>query len=178
MIDEQNPGGSGTDPTVDAHGASEGCSGMPPSGAPGSARRQSPDPLGRRALFWHPTDPPRSPRQSSSSTGVRRRADGKRALFSASPGDPTADVDGDGWSSPAIAYGVEHASDRGPVDDRGRFVVSCASCGGEARIGLLDLLIFQFPLGFWLPRGRYDHRMTCPLCRRRVWAGITVRRSR
>ncbi|MDA8358362.1 MAG: hypothetical protein M0Z95_19205 [Actinomycetota bacterium] len=62
------------------------------------------------------------------------------------------------------------------MDDRGSFIVSCSTCGAESRIGLLDLLIFQLPLGWWLPRGRYDHRMTCPACRRRAWVGVTVRR--
>jgi len=42
---------------------------------------------------------------------------------------------------------------------------------------VLDLLIFQFPVGVWLPRGRYDHRMTCPVCRKRAWCSVTLRRE-
>jgi len=59
---------------------------------------------------------------------------------------------------------------------RGSIVVTCPACGSETRIGLLDFLIFQLPIGVWLPWGRWNHRMTCPACRRRVWAGVTVRR--
>jgi len=178
VIDGGNTGSSGPDPSTRARRASPGSTGRPPPSAPGSARRQSPDPLGRRALFWHQTDLPGSARPARASGAVNRRADGKRALFSGPSENESLEGDDDGWSSSVAAYGGEHASHRGPVEDRGRFIVSCSACGCEARIGLLDLLIFQFPLGVWLPRGRYDHRMTCPVCRRRVWAGITVRRPR
>jgi hypothetical protein len=46
-----------------------------------------------------------------------------------------------------------------------------------SRIGLVDLVLFQLPFGYWLPRGRFDRRMTCPACRRRTWASVTWRRS-
>jgi hypothetical protein len=44
-------------------------------------------------------------------------------------------------------------------------------------VGLLDLLIYQFPVGAWLPRGKYDRRMTCPSCRKRAWCSVTLRRA-
>jgi len=59
----------------------------------------------------------------------------------------------------------------------GAFVVECSSCAAVTRVGVVDFLFFQFPVGFWLPRGRFDRRMTCPACRRRVWASVTLRRG-
>jgi hypothetical protein len=64
-----------------------------------------------------------------------------------------------------------------PLVDRGRFTVRCQRCRRLSRVGLLDLVIFQFPVGVWIPRGKFDHRMTCPSCRRRAWCSVTVRRG-
>ena len=62
-----------------------------------------------------------------------------------------------------------------PLANRGPIVVECAACRAVTRVGLVDFLIFQLPFGAWLPRGRFDRRMTCPACRRRVWASVTLR---
>jgi hypothetical protein len=86
---------------------------------------------------------------------------GKRALFSGAQPEPDD---------------VAVTSDS-PLDDRGTFRVECARCRQTTRIGVLDMLIFQFPLGVWLPRRRFDHRMTCPTCRKRAWCSVTLRRS-
>lgn len=98
--------------------------------------------------------------------GAARRVDpdplGKRALFSSPPPPPP--------DAGAAAAGV-------PATSRGPIAVSCSSCGVTSRVGLLDFLLFQLPVGYWLPRGRYGHRMTCPACRRRTWAGVTLRRD-
>ena len=64
-----------------------------------------------------------------------------------------------------------------PLDERGSFTVECARCRQTSHVGLLDLLIFQFPVAVWRPWGRFDHRMTCPTCRRRAWCSVTLRRS-
>ena len=64
-----------------------------------------------------------------------------------------------------------------PLDERGSFTVKCARCRQTSHVGVLDLLIFQFPLGVWLPRGRFDHRMTCPACRKRAWCSVSLRRT-
>jgi len=111
-----------------------------------------------------------SARSASAPTGdpgsrpVGRDPLGKRALYS---GLPEA---GGSWEP-----GPE------PIDHtnggRGRITVTCADCGALTRIGVLDFIILQLPVGIWLPRGRFDHRMTCPSCRRRVWAGVTLRRG-
>jgi hypothetical protein len=86
---------------------------------------------------------------------------GKRALYSAAPADP---------DSLAMTSG-------NPLDERGSFSVECGRCRQVSRIGALDLLIYQFPLGVWFPRRRFDHRMTCPSCRKRAWCSVTLRRS-
>jgi transcription elongation factor Elf1 len=117
----------------------------------------APDPLGKRALFGVP---------SGDITGRRRRSDpstvtlpvGKRALYSgASLAGPPEQV---------------------PVDDqRGSVTVRCQRCQQRSQISLLDLLILQFPVGVWFPRGRFDRRMTCPSCRKRAWCSVTLRRD-
>jgi len=62
-----------------------------------------------------------------------------------------------------------------PLVGRGPIVVKCSSCGAVTRVGLVDFLLFQLPFGYWVPRGAFDRRMTCPACRRRVWASVTIR---
>ncbi len=61
---------------------------------------------------------------------------GKRALYSAATAEP---------DSLALTSG-------NPLDERGSFTVVCARCRQTSHIGVLDLLIFQFPLGVWFPR--------------------------
>jgi hypothetical protein len=62
---------------------------------------------------------------------------------------------------------------RPPAVEAGSLVVECSACAERTRIGLVDFVIYQLPVGLWLPRGRYDHRMTCPSCRRRTWLSVT-----
>ena len=112
--------------------------------------------MGKRALFWVP-----SGQSQEAPTGPETAPLGKHALFSAAP--PESDS-------------VLEASDN-PLAERGAFVVECSRCHQISRTGWLDLLMYQFPLGFWLPRGKYDRRMVCPACRRRVWASVTLHRS-
>ena len=89
---------------------------------------------------------------------------GKRALFSApSPVDVGSTGTGGGTVD--------------PVTSRGPIAVSCSSCGVTSRVGLLDFVLYQLPVGYWLPRGRFGHRMRCPSCRRRTWAGVTLHRD-
>jgi hypothetical protein len=86
---------------------------------------------------------------------------GKRALYSDAPAEPDALATTSG----------------NPLDLRGSFTVECARCRQISRVGVLDMLIFQLPLGVWLPRRRFDHRMTCPSCRKRAWCSVTLRRG-
>jgi hypothetical protein len=120
-------------------------------------RGRPPDPLGKRALYWL---------EASGADEVAHPAAGphplgKRALYSEAP----------------AARGEETADGDHPEVERGAITVTCSACGAVSHIGLLDLLIYQLPFGYWLPRGRFDHKMTCPSCRRRVWVGVSVRRT-
>ena len=94
------------------------------------------DPLGKRALFWVPsatnaggesTDP-----DAASPTALPV---GKRALYS------------------GAASGVRQCPGHvgQPAGGPGSFTVECERCRQVSRIGLLDLLIYQFPVGGWLP---------------------------
>jgi hypothetical protein len=121
---------------------------------------RAPDPLGKRALFWVPV----MGEAGSTEPGAGLSAAlpvGKRALYSSAV--PEAD-------SVAMTSG-------NPLDERGSVTVECARCRQTSRIGMLDLLIFQFPLAVWRPFSRFDHRMTCPSCRKRAWCSVTLRRS-
>jgi hypothetical protein len=81
----------------------------------------------------------------------------------------------------ALYSGVRHEEDsarttsQDPLAARGAFTVQCQRCRQVSHVGLLDLLIFQFPIGVWIPRGRFDRRMTCPSCRKRAWCSVTLR---
>jgi hypothetical protein len=127
---------------------------------PGRSRDKAPDPLGKRALFWVPSSGETAgPGTSSGSTVVLPV--GKRALFSGARPERDSRV----------------ATSENPLDERGSFTVECEQCHQTSHVGVLDLLIFQFPVGVWLPRGRFDHRMTCPTCRTRSWCSVTLRRA-
>jgi hypothetical protein len=123
-----------------------------------SRRDRAPDPLGKRALFWVPS----AGESGSPEAGLSAALPvGKRALYSGAV--PETD-------SLAVTSG-------NPLDERGSVTVQCGRCRQTSRIGMLDLLIFQIPLGLWRPFRRFDHRMTCPSCRKRAWCSVTLRRS-
>jgi hypothetical protein len=119
---------------------------------------KAPDPLGKRALFWVPSagEP-----GSTEPGGNVALPVGKHALYSGAVPEP---------DSLAMTSG-------NPLDERGSFTVECARCRQTSHVGVLDMLIFQFPIGVWLPLRRFDHRMTCPSCRKRAWCSVTLRRS-
>ena len=126
-----------------------------------AARRdKAPDPLGKRALFWVPSAPETSGGDSASSESTVVLPVGKRALFSGARPRRDSLV----------------ATSGNPLAERGMFTVECERCHQRAHVGALDLLLFQLPIGVWLPRGRFDHRMTCPSCRVRAWCSVTLRR--
>jgi hypothetical protein len=126
-----------------------------------SRRDKAPDPLGKRALFWVPSVG-EAPRQGPDApqTTVTLPV-GKRALFSGARPRHDSLV----------------ATSGNPLAERGIFTVECERCGQTAHVGVLDLLIYQLPVGFWLPRGRFDRRMTCPSCRVRAWCSVSLRHS-
>ena len=131
----------------------------PPDDMAASRSDQAPDPLGKRALFWVPSvggggsDPTSAcRRRCPSASGRCTRARGR-------DGQPGHDVG-------------QSARRAGHVHGRMRALPADVS-----HVGMLDLLIFQFPLGGVAARGRFDHRMTCPSCRKRAWCSVTLRRG-
>ncbi len=125
-----------------------------------SRRDKAPDPLGKRALFWVPSagEPQASPDASEAAVALPV---GKRALFSGARPQRDSLL----------------ATSGNPVTERGIFTVECERCHQACHVGVLDLLIFQLPVGFWLPRGRFDRRMRCPSCRVRAWCSVSLRRD-
>ena len=121
---------------------------------------KAPDPLGKRALYWVPSAAAGGD-DSAISVPATVLPVGKRALYS---------------GARAEADSASATSDN-PLLARGSFTVRCQRCRQQSRVGLLDLLIFQFPIGVWAPRGRFDRRMTCPSCRKRAWCSVTLRRG-
>ena len=123
---------------------------------------EGPDPLGKRALFWMPVEPTTQddrPTKGERAGGPRRaRPLGKHALYT------DAGTDGHAPTPPT----------GDPMPNRGVFTVTCSACGEVSRIGVLDLLVLQFPFGIWIPGRTYDHKMTCPSCRRRAWLSVTL----
>lgn len=131
----------------------------------GAKREKAPDPLGKRALYGVPTTPApggdapvAAPSTKDSSHSFPA---GKRALYSDVPVPTDNELD---TPTPSSA-------------GRGAFTVRCQRCRQVSHVGLLNLLIFQLPIGVWLPRGRFDRRMTCPSCRKRSWCSVTLRRG-
>jgi hypothetical protein len=125
-----------------------------------SRRDKAPDPLGKRALFWVPSagEPPgQGPATPERTVALPV---GKRALFSGARPQRDSLV----------------ATSGNPLAERGAFTVECERCHQTSHVGVLDLLIFQLPIGFWLPRGKFDRRMNCPSCRVRAWCSVTLRR--
>ncbi len=122
---------------------------------------KAPDPLGKRALYWAPPAGVGGDEPGDSSRPSTALPVGKRALYSGASAEEDS---------------VTSTSDN-PLIGRGTFTVRCQRCGQQSRVGLLDLLIFQFPIGVWAPRRRFDHRMTCPSCRKRAWCSVTLRRD-
>jgi hypothetical protein len=123
---------------------------------------KAPDPLGKRALYGAPSNNLVGNQDSpAGGTSTVTLPVGKRALYSgAGPGKGTA-----------------RFRSESPLAERGAFTVQCQRCRQISRVGLLELLIFQFPIGVWVPRGQFDRRMTCPSCRKRAWCSVTLRRD-
>jgi hypothetical protein len=142
----------------------------------------SPDPLGKRALYWMPVDP-EAEGDDSLEGGVGRggpggvggshphlhsarhaRPAGKRALFSdATPAD-----------EPLWDRAVATAGD--PLPARGPFTVACSRCGAVSRVGVVEFVVLQLPVCAWLPLRTFDRWMTCPACRHRTWTSVTLSR--
>jgi hypothetical protein len=123
-------------------------------------RDKASDPLGKRALYWGAPSGAEAASAGSTAQTVALPV-GKRALFSGARPERDSLV----------------ATSGNPLVERGTFTVGCERCHQTSHVGVLDLLIFQFPIGVWLPRGQFDRRMTCPSCRKRAWCSVTFRRA-
>lgn len=137
-----------------------------------------PDPLGKRALYWmsvdtlageHGVDDRGLAGASTSgdrrwATGGRSRPAGKHALYS----DATP-------AGEAVRATSSPTADE-PVPRRGILTVACSTCGAVSRVGLLQFMVLQVPVGAWFPRRQFDRWMTCPACRRRTWTSVTLSR--
>jgi hypothetical protein len=124
-----------------------------------SRREGPPDPLGKRALFGVPP-------HLATEFGV--------------PGGatiPLREQNGAVYSGTHLEQGGGDLESDAPISHGGTFVVVCQRCSQGSSVGVFDLLRLQLPLGVWLPRGRFDRRMTCPACRKRSWCSVTLRRS-
>jgi hypothetical protein len=121
---------------------------------------KAPDPLGKRALFWVPSAGEGGEHRATAGSTVALPV-GKRALYSGARPERDSLV----------------VTSENPLAERGSFIVECERCHQTSYVGLLDLLIFQLPIGVWLPRGRFDRRMTCPSCRTRSWCSVSLRRA-
>ena len=93
---------------------------------------------------------------------------GKRALFSAAPGT--------GADDPPVrqAQRARRPVRGDTMERRGPIVIECSACRAVSEVGPVAFTLLQFPLGYWVPRGRFGHRMICPACRQRVWAGVSL----
>jgi hypothetical protein len=151
----------------------------------GAKSQKPPDPLGKRALYGVPPGPGLGGDTSAEGPPSDSREtfpSGRQALYSevqsaaadSEPAEPPV-------TEPAIAEPVNAVkadnTDSPAADGSGSFTVRCQRCRQVSHVGLLNLLIFQLPIGVWLPRGQFDRRMTCPSCRKRSWCSVTLRRG-
>jgi hypothetical protein len=129
----------------------------------------SPDPLGKRALFWAPAERDESgPRRAA-----ERDVPGKHALFSdearasAAQARPVASLE-------RVAKVPHHdrrfGAGRGLVSPIG---VDCSACGVRSEIHLAEFVVLHLPIWLWRPGRGYTRFMTCPSCRRRTWVSAS-----
>lgn len=163
----------------------------------------SPDPLGKRALFWAPAerveDGPRRP----SAAHVR----GKHALYSAADAAVGAErisqtasgsrAERDGPVGGAVppatasasgvrrtredvvdwrdALGVAAAPARRALRLVGAVTLECSSCRAVTDVDVFEYLMLHLPVWLWRPGKGYTRLMTCPVCRRRTWISASLR---
>ena len=133
---------------------------------------ESPDPLGKRALFWAPAERDEGgPRRAA-----ERDAPGKHALFSAEARAAATKT-----PKPPPPLSFERASKRAPRDMRpgvskgilSSITVDCSTCGGRSEIHMTEFLMLHLPIWLWRPGRGYTRFMTCPACRRRTWVSAS-----
>lgn len=150
-----------------------------------TGRKDSPDPLGKRALFWFPieeSDPPAVTRRwffaPDRGADARTSTKGKRAFYTSTDrSHRLATVAAAGSPrDPADLADRQRAGESKSGTGRGVFAVRCSSCASVTAVGLLELVALHTPFTAFVPLRRFDHWMRCPACRRRTWAGVTLTR--
>ena len=159
----------------------------------------SPDPLGKRALFWAPAERD----EEGPRSGLDEEESGKHALFStpsprraAGPRRPPAPAEGSRPAShpsgtsraepprPSLVRAPKAGSTNGRADHRpapprhgagmfGSIGVECSSCGAHSDVDMLEFAMLHMPLWFWRPGRGFTQFMTCPSCRRRTWVSAS-----
>ncbi|MHB8682477.1 MAG: hypothetical protein ACYDA2_10350 [Acidimicrobiales bacterium] len=118
------------------------------------AELKSPDPLGKRALFWAPAerddDMPRP--------GAATEIPGKHALFSVAATEATSPTARQVMRQGPVASGLLP-----PV------TVQCSSCGATTDVDVVGYLTLHLPFFLWRPGRGFTRFMTCPTCRHRAW---------
>lgn len=135
----------------------------------------SPDPLGRRSLFWA------TGTQAGDSPKVEKdRPLGKLAFYSdvqPNGGDSLhADssrigaVTGPAKKAVRSAFsGIEALSLMAPV------TVECSSCEERSVVGVHRFVALHLPVWLWKPGKGYSRLMTCPACKKRSWVSASWR---
>ncbi|MFZ0665988.1 MAG: hypothetical protein WAM97_09540 [Acidimicrobiales bacterium] len=140
----------------------------------------SPDPLGRRSLFW-------ATGTVEEGSRVENRPLGKLAFYSeaSSSGGRSSDkhssdiADGAserssvaGSAKKAVrsaVSGIEALSYLAPV------TVECSKCKTTSEVPMHQFFALHLPIWLWRPGRGYTRLMTCPSCRRRAWLSASWR---
>jgi len=149
----------------------------------------SPDPLGKRALFWAPAERheagPRRPE--------KRVLPGRHALFSAATAASTDTPKKNGRPRPQLngtpAVRAPRAQAARPPRARtaatkvaprppenasgGPIKLSCSKCGTHTDVDILKYLVLHMPYWFWRPGRGYTSLMKCPACGQRAWVSAS-----
>ena len=148
---------------------------------------ESPDPLGKRALFWAPAERVEDGPRRSATSQIR----GKHALDSSADSVPVATeaVAARGPRSGAAGDVTTHEGRRprpggGPAGSvlsairTGGFIgpvtLDCSACGSRTDVDVFEFLMLHLPVWFWRPGRGYARLMTCPACRRRAWISASI----
>lgn len=91
---------------------------------------------------------------------------GRRALFSPPPTATTGN---------ARAHAGKQSLYSASAEERrcGTVVVDCSSCGARTRLGLVEFAWRHLPVWLWIPWARHSNWMSCPVCERRAWLGVS-----
>lgn len=154
----------------------------------------SPDPLGKRALFWAPAE-----RQEAGPRRPEKRVPpGRHALFSAAGTVPAAEspkkngrprpqlsapprpVRGARSSRaaarpPRARTPVTKVTARRPPEHTagGPISLSCSKCGTHTDVDILKYLVLHLPWWLWRPGRGYTSLMKCPACGQRAWVSAS-----